>query len=149
MKYKYNITPDLLKKITEITRLYTELKMQVNSSQVVLFELEKSANALSSFSSTSIEGNPPPLTEVKKILKSRPVQLRKSEQEVINYNEAMLWLNEFLKKGDTDLSLELILKIHSIVMKGLLPKIKFVKNQFLSMTPNYVKQFFGLQIMLT
>jgi len=90
----------------------------------VLVELEKIARAVSTYASTSIEGNPLPLTEVKKILKSKPTHIRNSEKEVINYNQALQNLNEELEKGQVKLSLELILKIQKQITEGLLPKFE-------------------------
>src|SRR3990170_1051331 len=94
---KYLITDLLLANIKRITNLVIDLN-QRRFPNVVLVELEKAAREISTHASTSIEGNPLPLTEVKKILKTRPEQLRQSEQEVINYNEALVWLNERLNK---------------------------------------------------
>lgn len=89
---------------------------------VVLVEFEKIAREVSSYASTSIEGNPLPLTEVKKILKSTPAHVRNSEKEILNYNKALQDLNQQLKKGKVNLSLSLILKIQGKISKGLLPK---------------------------
>ncbi|HIH13440.1 TPA: Fic family protein [Candidatus Woesearchaeota archaeon] len=91
---------------------------------VVLVELEKTARAVSTYASTSIEGNPLPLTEVKKILKSKPAHIRDSEKEVLNYNKALQNLNEKLEKAQVKLSLDLILKIQKQVSVGLLPKFE-------------------------
>jgi hypothetical protein len=52
----------------------------------------KLALALSSHTSTSIEGNPLPLTEVKQILKKNPTHIRDTELEILNYNEALEYL---------------------------------------------------------
>jgi Fic family protein len=84
-------------------------------------ELEKTARELSSYSSTRIEGNPLPLTEVKKILKNNPQHLRDTEREVINYNGALLDANKLVETQITELTLELILKIHKQVTFQLLP----------------------------
>ncbi|HUS59988.1 MAG TPA: Fic family protein [Nevskiaceae bacterium] len=119
-KPKYSITEKLLANIKRINSLVFELNSR-RLPDIVLVELEKSARAVSSFASTSIEGNPLPLTEVKKILKSTPAHLRESEKEVLNYNEALQNLNKKLEEGHVLLSLKLILIIHKQVMKGLLP----------------------------
>lgn len=87
---------------------------------VVLLEFEKSARSLSTFASTSIEGNPLPLTEVKRILKSKPEYIRDTEKEVLNYNEALQELNEKLTKGEVVLSIDLLLSIQKKVTQGLL-----------------------------
>ena len=122
-KPRYTITDSLLAKIKRINSLVNEINNK-RFPNVILLELERSAQAVSSFASTSIEGNPLPLTEVKKILKSKPVNLRDSEKEVINYNQALQDLNKQLKIGETKLSLRLILKIQKQVVDGLLPKFE-------------------------
>jgi Fic family protein len=76
------------------------------------------AQVISAYASTSIEGNPLSLTAVKRLIKSQPSQLRRSEREVINYNRALSWLNE--EKAEP-LTVELLLRIHAGVMDGLLP----------------------------
>jgi Fic family protein len=87
-------------------------------------ELEKTARAISTYASTSIEGNPLPLTEVKKILKSKPTHIRDSEREVLNYNRALQDLNKKLDAGKVKLSLDLILKIQKQITLGLLQKFE-------------------------
>lgn len=117
---KYNITNPLLVNIKRINTLIDELNNR-RFPKVVLLELERIAREVSSYASTSIEGNPLPLTEVKKILRSKPAYIRESEKEVINYNKALQDLNNMLGKGRVNLSLELILKIQKQVTDGLLP----------------------------
>lgn len=116
---KYTITDKLLANIKQINALVSELNSK-RFPNVVLFELERTAREVSSHASTSIEGNPIPLTEVKKILESRPAHARESEKEVLNYNEALEYLNKKLEGGHVVPSLELILKIHKLIMKDLL-----------------------------
>ena len=118
---KYTITDNLLANIKRINTLVSELNNK-HLSRVVLFELERSAREVSAHASTSIEGNPLPLTEVKKILKTRPAHIRESEKEVLNYNEALEFLNNKLKEKNVTLSLDLILNIHKLVMKDLIGK---------------------------
>lgn len=131
---KYTITDNLLAKIKRINDLINQLNNQ-RFPHVVLVEFEKVARAVSTYASTSIEGNPLPLTEVKKILKSKPNHLRDSEKEVLNYNQALQELNELLRtssalqnkklgEGKVKLSLDLILKIQKQITEGLLPKFE-------------------------
>ncbi|HEY8272828.1 MAG TPA: Fic family protein [Pseudobdellovibrionaceae bacterium] len=119
--YKHLISNKLLKNIKSISIKISELEKR-NFSEPVLAKYELSANLLSAYSSTSIEGNPLALTEVKKILKSRPSQVRKSEQEVLNYNDCLVWLNSGIKKNNIHFNYEIVLKIHKIVMKDLISK---------------------------
>jgi Fic family protein len=113
---RYTISHALLANIKRINSLVIELNSR-RFPQIVLLEFEGSALAVSTYASTSIEGNPLPLTEVKKILKSQPHHIRDSEREVLNYNQALKYLNQ----PDLRLSLPLILEIHRQVTQGLLP----------------------------
>ncbi len=54
-----------------------------------LAKLAFEARALSSYASTSIEGNPLPLTDVKYLLKTKREARRDTEREVLNYNQAL------------------------------------------------------------
>ena len=118
---RYTISDCLLANIKRINSLVIELNNR-RFPNVVLVELEKIARAVSTYASTSIEGNPLPLTEVKKILKSRPTHVRDSEKEVLNYNRALEDLNQKLKKNKTRLSLDLVLTIQKQVIEGFLSK---------------------------
>ena len=120
-KPQYTITNKLLAQIKHINSLVNKLNHQ-RFPNIVLIELERIAREVSVFASTSIEGNPLPLTQVKKILKSTPTHIRDSEKEVLNYNESLQDLNEKLKKKRLDLSPNLILNIQRQVTKNLLPK---------------------------
>ena len=120
---KYAITNKLLSNIKYITLLVEELNNQ-RFPEVVLMDFEKKARQVSTFASTSIEGNPLPLTEVKKVLKNRPEYMRDSEREVLNYNEALEYLNELHQKEDLSISLNLILDVHKKVINGLLPNFE-------------------------
>ena len=120
---KYIITDPLLANIKRINNLINELNDR-RFPNIVLLELEKTAREVSTFASTSIEGNPLHLTEVQKILKSKPVHIRESEREVLNYNQAFQYLNKILNKRQAKLSLALILKIQKQVTDGLLPKFE-------------------------
>lgn len=117
---KYTITDQLLSHIKRINTLVMELNNR-RFPHIVLLELEKAAREVSAYTSTSIEGNPLPLTEVKRILKSKPAHIRDSEKEVLNYNQALQDLNQKLKEDKVKLSLDLILKIQKQVTNGLLP----------------------------
>ncbi|MBI3282609.1 Fic family protein [Candidatus Curtissbacteria bacterium] len=120
---KYTITDQLLANIKRTNSLVNELNNRRFPS-VVLLELERNAREVSSFASTSIEGNPLPLTEVKKILKVKPDHIRNSEREVLNYNQALQELNKKLEENKMTLSVQFILKIQGQVVQGLLPKFE-------------------------
>lgn len=120
---QYTITDRLLANIKKISNHVNEINDKRFPS-VVLLELERSAREVSTYASTSIEGNPLPLTEVKKILKSRPEYIRDSEKEILNYNQALQELNKQLEEEGITLSLNLILKIQEQITDGLLPKFE-------------------------
>jgi Fic family protein len=118
---KYTITNKLLKNIKRITTLVHELN-QKRYSEPVLVELQRSAEAVSTYASTSIEGNPLPLTDVKHILKTKPENIRDSEREVLNYNEILKEINIKLKKETVSFTLNLILSLQRKITDNLLPK---------------------------
>lgn len=120
---RFTITSRLLAGIKRIAELVTELNNK-HFSNVVLYVFERKAREISAHASTSIEGNPLPLTEVKRILKNTPVHVRDTEREVINYNSALLHLNALIEKDAPPLTLPLIHTIHGMVMEGLMPKGK-------------------------
>lgn len=120
---KYTITDQLLANITRVSNLVRDLNDR-RFPKVVLVEFEKTAREVSTYASTSIEGNPLPLTEVKKVLKSKPTNVRDSEKEVLNYNQALETLSSLLQSEKLELSLSLIFNIHKQVITGLLPKFE-------------------------
>ncbi|MCX6733295.1 MAG: Fic family protein [Candidatus Peregrinibacteria bacterium] len=116
---KYVISERLLDNIRKITVITTELNFR-KFSKVVLVEMERHAREVSAYSSTSIEGNPLPLTDVKRILKNTPQSIRDSEREVLNYNKILVYLNELLSSGQLKMSIALILKIQKNITDKLL-----------------------------
>ena len=120
-KPKYTISPKLLENIKQISVLISEL----NNSRYpipVLVELERSAREISAHSSTSIEGNPLALTDVKRLLKTSPKKIRETEREVLNYNEMLKLLNNKLDKVKIDISNKLVLDIQKGIMKDLISR---------------------------
>lgn len=116
---KFIITPKLLENIKQIGIIVAGLNNK-HFSKLTLVKLEKLAREVSAHSSTSIEGNPLALTDVKKIIQSRPENLRDSEKEVVNYNQALEILDKGVKDKSIRFNLELILKIQKIVTTGLI-----------------------------
>jgi len=120
-KPRYRITEKLLANIKRIAALVADFNSKRFPNTVVM-ALAKEARELSTFASTSIEGNPLPLTEVKRVLKNRPENLRDTEREVINYNRALEELDGLIRRGKAPLNLKLILRIQETVTKGLIAK---------------------------
>ncbi|MBI2415749.1 MAG: Fic family protein [Candidatus Kerfeldbacteria bacterium] len=117
---KYTITNKLLANVKKIGQLVSSLNER-RFPQVVLFEMERIAREVSAHASTSIEGNPLPLTDVKRLLKQTPAHIRDTEREVLNYNEALLELKKQVDAGVQTLQEKQILSIHGMVTKELLP----------------------------
>ncbi len=87
-KPKYIVTDKLLYTIRQIGEAIGEIRsFQFQPGSIAL--LESQARELSTFASTSIEGNPLPLTDVKRIIKNQPEHVRDTEREIINYNLAL------------------------------------------------------------
>jgi len=123
---KYTITNQLLSNIKRIAEIVTELNSR-SFSDVVLMEMQRRAREISAFSSTSIEGNPLPLTDVKRILKNKPEHVRDSEKEVLNYNKALIKLDELIKKGSFSFDFDLLQQIQKTVTAGLIEKNRWGK----------------------
>lgn len=119
----YQLNKNLLDNIVRIKNLISALNDQ-KFPDIVLAKFEKDSYAISAHASTSIEGNPIPLTDVRKILKSTPAHIRATEKEVLNYNKALHHLNNVLKKVPP-ISKKFICDIQSMVVDELIDK----KNQ--------------------
>lgn len=120
---KYTISHRLLANIKRISEIISELNNR-NFPHVVLLDMERRARAISAYSSTSIEGNPLPLTDVKRILKNKPEFARDSEKEVLNYNQALIELDNLIKSGQEIFNKKFILKIQQIITTELIEKYR-------------------------
>lgn len=120
---KYTISNRLLANIKRISEIISELNNR-NFPHVVLLDMERRARAISAYSSTSIEGNPLPLTDVKRILKNKPEFARDSEKEVLNYNQALIELDNLIKSGQEIFNKKFILKIQQIITTELIEKYR-------------------------
>ena len=120
---KYTITNKLLGNIKRIAEIITDLNSR-SFPKVVLLEMERRAREISAYSSTSIEGNPLPLTDVKRILKNKPEYVRDTEREVLNYNKALIELNELIKAEKISLDIKWLEKIQRMVTDGLIEKYR-------------------------
>ncbi len=87
-KPKYTITNKLLRTIREIGESIGQLNAHSLSTNN-LSKLELNAREISTFASTSIEGNPLLLTDVRRVLKTNKKNIRDTEREILNYNEAL------------------------------------------------------------
>lgn len=119
---KYQLSKILLDNIVRIRNLITQLNDR-KLSELVVARFEKDSYAISAYASTSIEGNPIPLTEVRKILKGAPEHIRDTEKEVINYNKALMYLNTLVLEP-RPITTKFICTIQSMVLDGLVDKRK-------------------------
>lgn len=117
---KYTVTDALLANIKRIAEVVTSLNER-RFPHVVVVEMERVAREISAHASTSIEGNPLPLTDVKRLLKQMPERIRDSEREVLNYNYALLELKKRIDAGVATIDLHTILDTERFVTKDLLP----------------------------
>lgn len=118
-KPKYSISPEVLSAIAETA----EIKVIVERSPVLPLnelELKRQAMVRMVHTSTSIEGNKLEEYQVDRVLSGMSVLADdKSILEVKNYQNAVK-LVEKLAEQKTKITPEIILKLHSIAMKGLL-----------------------------
>jgi len=121
---KYIISHKLLGNIKRIAEIVTDLNSRC-FSKVALHEMELRAREVSAYSSTSIEGNPLPINDVKRILKNKPENIRDSEKEVLNYNKALLELDDCMKTEKIVLDMKWLGKIQKTVTEGLIEKYRW------------------------
>lgn len=116
---KYRITDRLVVTMRRIGEAIGEIKALGLSSNA-LARLELEARAVSTHASTGIEGNPLPLTDVKRLLKADPVHIRDTEREVLNYNAALRRIYADVKSGAFRLDSGAIESIQATVVAGLM-----------------------------
>lgn len=116
---QYTISHQLLATIREIGVSIGEIRArQLNDT--ALAKLEMNARALSTFASTSIEGNPLPLTDVKRLLKTTKNNVRDTEREVLNYNQALQDVYQSVRDNRFDLSIKTIEQVQGQVVAELM-----------------------------
>ncbi|VAX07126.1 hypothetical protein MNBD_GAMMA26-1414 [hydrothermal vent metagenome] len=119
---QYTISNKLLLTIREIGESIGEIKAQ-NLTHATLAKLELNARELSSYASTSIEGNPLPLTDVKRLLKSRKESIRDTEREVLNYNNTLQTLYKSVSQDRFKLSVKTLEHVQGLVVNGLMDNL--------------------------
>lgn len=115
----FTIRPRLFRTIREIGETLGMIRAS-NLSDARLARLTDAARALSAHASTSIEGNPLPLTDVKRLLKQAPNQARDTEREVLNYNRALEWVQARVKAGQFKLNTTTFEVVQGMVVAGLM-----------------------------
>lgn len=116
---KYTITNKLLSTIRKIGESIGEIKgFDLNDKALARLTLD--ARELSSYASTSIEGNPLPLTDVKRLLKNNKTHIRDTEREVLNYNTALHELYSMVNSESFKLDIASLEKVQKKVVDGLM-----------------------------
>lgn len=122
-KPNYTITHTILNAITEIV----QIKVAIEKSRVLPLneaQLRRQAIVRMAHTSTSIEGNPLAEYQVDKVLSGLSVSAdKRSILEVKNYQEGIKFIEE-LADENSALTIEKILHLHKILIKGLLPEEK-------------------------
>jgi len=116
---QYTISNKLLLTIREIGESIGEIKA-LRFTDAALAKLELSARELSSYASTSIEGNPLPLTDVKRLLKTSKESIRDTEREVLNYNSALQALFKSVRQNHFILNVKTLEQVQGQVVEGLM-----------------------------
>lgn len=120
---KYTISNKLISNIKTIAILCSELNKQI-FSKTILANFEAKADSLSAYASTSIEGNPIPLTDVKRLIKSKPENIRDTEREVLNYNTVLEDLKTAIAKGPILIDERFICDVQRKITEGLIEKYR-------------------------
>lgn len=122
-KPNFTITPAILSDIAQIA----ETKSLVEHSRILPLneaKLQREAIVRMAHTSTSIEGNPLQEYQVDRVLSGFSIAAdEKSILEVKNYQQGLLQIEKWAK-GKKTLTLNTILELHEVLMKGLLPKDK-------------------------
>lgn len=105
--------------VNHIARIASAREIIVNAKILPLYDTQLKQDALirSSHHSTSIEGNPLNLDEVKTLITSNQKAVTKAEQEVLNYFNV---LNHLEKYSDKNITKDTILSLHEDLTKDLL-----------------------------
>ena len=116
---KYTITNKLIVTMRRIGETIGEINTMALSLNM-LARLEREARELATHASTSIEGNPLALTDVKRLLKESPSHIRDTEREILNYNTALRTIHANVRSGTFRLDIPTMEAIQAIVVDGLM-----------------------------
>jgi len=106
---QYTISNKLLLTIREIGESIGAIKAQ-NLTQTTVAKLALNARALSSYAST----------DVKRLLKTRKENIRDTEREVLNYNNALQTLYKSVSQDRFALSVKTLEQVQGQVVEGLM-----------------------------
>lgn len=117
----FEITPRLLNLVAEIS----SIRELINSAFILPqldIRLKREAMLQIAHHSTAIEGNPLKPEQVSSLIQGKDVAARdKDKQEVLNYLGALRFVDDLGARGVPVIGFQMVLELHSILMKGLLP----------------------------
>ena len=116
---KYHITHTILNNIRQIGEVLGEIK-SLQLKNTTLSQIQYKARELSAYASTSIEGNPLSLTDVKRLLKNQLSAVRDTEKEILNYNAALDFIYTHVKSDTFSLSISTLEKVQSLIVNDLI-----------------------------
>ena len=135
-KPKYTITDKIRSDLSDIEKIKDQIR-----GKRVLPEAEASirlrASVESAHSSTSIEGNPLNVNEVRAIVTSDRILTREeyAKIEVLNYKNALDYIDK-RRYGGAEITLDDIFELHRIITDGLLDK---TRNGKIRKNPVYIE----------
>ena len=118
----YKTTNRIIKYISEIS---AARELIINTSLLPQWEvkLRKEAIVKMAHHSTSIEGNPLTLEQVKKLISGKKIGAwQKDRDEVLNYIKVLEYIDKLGEENTKDITEKNILRIHQINTKDILPK---------------------------
>jgi len=118
----YKTTNRIIKYISEIS---AARELIINASLLPQWEvkLRKEAIVKMAHHSTSIEGNPLTLEQVKKLISGKKIGAwQKDRDEVLNYIKVLEYIDKLGEENTKDITEKNILRIHQINTKDILPK---------------------------
>jgi len=118
----YKTTNKIIKYISEIS---AARELIINASLLPQWEvkLRKEAIVKMAHHSTSIEGNPLTLEQVKKLIAGKKIGAwQKDRDEVLNYIKVLEYIDKLGEEKTKDITEKNILRIHQINSKDVLPE---------------------------
>jgi Fic family protein len=116
---KYTLTHKLLMTMRDIGEAMGRIKSYPLTKKT-LARLQLDARELSIFASTSIEGNPLALTDVKRLLKTQKTKIRDTEREVLNYNNSLQTLYQAVRSDTFTLDIPTLERVQQQVTQDLM-----------------------------
>jgi len=121
-KTNFKITNKIINHIVDIS---AARELILNASLLPQWEVKLRREAIVKMAhhSTSIEGNPLTLEQVKKLLIGNKVAAwEKDKNEVLNYVRVLEYIDKLGEKKVKEITEDIILKIHQLNTKGILPE---------------------------